>query len=119
MNSDNPQLGLRLVHADEIVGELYLEKGQRGIIGPYQVHLVSTKWWIGLDCANVQGIGFVFLGFFIIILGVCLTYFMPPREILVHAGDEVCVVSWYPGRFADFYTSELEDIVQSGKSSDH
>jgi len=114
MGSTNPLLVLRLVDENKTIAELSLAKKQEEELGPYRVRLVDSRWWVGLECTRIKGLAFVFLGFFIIILGVGLTYFVPPRVIVLQPTENGCLIRWYPGRFADCYESELEDILKNG-----
>lgn len=111
---DNPLLGLRLVRGEQVVSELYLEKDQAGQLGPYEVKLAGVKWWVALDCANVRGVWLVYLGFFIIILGVGLTYFLVPQEIFLSVREDGCFISRSRSRFDELYESEMQDIISHG-----
>jgi len=53
----------------------------------------------------------IFLGFFIIILGGGLTYFMPPREVYLRKEEDGFSISWKATRFENFYKEEYERII--------
>jgi cytochrome c biogenesis protein len=110
MESANPLLVMRLVDKGTILGELPLRTGEVGQVGPYTARLVAVKRWAGIIFVDITGIGGVFFGFFIIILGSGLTYFMTPRELyFVKDGDQTLVV-WKASRFENLYRDEFDKI---------
>lgn len=111
--SDNPLLVLRLLSAkQEIVGELALQRGGRGALGPYQVELVQVKRWASFVALDSQGIPGVFLGFFIIVLGVALNYFTIPREFRCEKREEGFRLTWKGRRYQQLYQQEYEIIME-------
>ena len=111
MAGDNPQLVLRLLNDDKLLGELSLKIGETGRLGPFQARLVGMKRWTGLIFVDITGMPFVFFAFFVIIVGSGLTYFMPPRELLVRQEGQHLYLTWKPGRFPGFYKDELDNIL--------
>jgi hypothetical protein len=108
----NPILTLRLIEGRSIIGELGLRLHQEGKLGPYRATLIDIKRWTTLICVRIHGIPLVFLGFFFIILGAFLVYCMPPREFYVQRQDDKLCVGWLPGRFADLYRDEYDQIMK-------
>ncbi len=112
IDSGTPQLVLRLDLAGESAGEISLLPGQQGSLGPYTARLIGTARWTGLVFSDLQGMGLVFFGFFVIIGGGVLIYCLPPREIVLQAAGTGCRLAWKAGRFAAFYESELQGILE-------
>jgi len=117
IDSDNPLLTLRLLQFGKVIEELSLVNGQSGRIGPYEATLVGTTRWAGLVFTDIKGINLLFFGFFIIIFGGILTYFMPPREVQLKQTAEIWTFKWRASRFTDFYERELHDIIQEAGGS--
>jgi len=111
MNSINPLLVMRLVDEEQVIGEISLRKGESGALGPYTVRLVDIARWSGIIFVDITGMPGIFLGFFIIILGGGLTYFMPPREFYLRKEEVGASIMWKATRFEDFYKEEYERIV--------
>jgi hypothetical protein len=110
--SDNPLLILRLIDDGLVAGELPLTRGASGQFGPYIATLTATNKWACFIFSDIKGIPLIFLGFFVIIFGGGLLYFMPPRSVLVQRKKTGVVLIWKSGRFADFYENEIENIIQ-------
>lgn len=117
MISNNPLLTIRLVQNNSVVGMVSLTPGQRGQLGPYSTNLVAATKWTGLLFSDVSGMGVLFFGFFITILGSGLAYFQLTREIILQkVGNQWCF-SWEPGKFAEFYQSEIKVLTEDEKSN--
>ncbi|OGW25041.1 MAG: hypothetical protein A2X59_06470 [Nitrospirae bacterium GWC2_42_7] len=113
MDSNNPLLVMRLMQREKIAAELQLKTGEHGRLGPYDVTLVHVARWGNVICVKNKGMPGIFLGFFIIISGVSLTYFMPPREIYIKSSDGSLFLSFRSGRFKSLYREEFEKIYKS------
>lgn len=111
MNSTNPLLVLRLVDDEKVVSELPLKNGESGQLGPYMVQLAGVSKWSGFIFVDITGMPGIFFGFFIIILGSGLTYFMPPREFYVKKEDSEISLMWKASRFESLYREEHEKVL--------
>ncbi|MCL4477451.1 MAG: cytochrome c biogenesis protein ResB [Nitrospirae bacterium] len=111
ITSANPLLILRLVDKERVIGEIPLKIGESGQLGLYSVKLVNVSRWAGIIFVDITGMPGIFLGFFIIILGGGLTYFMPPREVYLRSEDGGFYVTWKATRFEDFYKEEYERVI--------
>jgi hypothetical protein len=109
----DPVLTLRLINNNKVVDELSLRLGQEGQLGPYRAQLLRITRWTSLICVRLYGIPLVFLGFFFIILGAFLVYCTPSREFHVTLQDDRLFVGWLPGRFADLYRDEFDQVMHS------
>lgn len=112
MTGGNPLFMMRLMDGKNIVAELPLKIGETGSIGPYAATLVHASPWGGLIFIDITGMGGVFFGFFIIVLGGSLTYFCSPREFYVKGNDGGCRVSWRAAKFEHLYRLEFEEITK-------
>lgn len=109
--SVNPLLVMRLVDGKKVIGETSLKIGERGELGPYRVRLLGVSKWVGIIFLDIIGMPGIFFGFFIIILGSGLTYFMPPREFYVKKEDNGIFLMWKASRFESFYGEEYEKVL--------
>lgn len=109
--SDQPLLVVRLLDGERVVGELPLTVGGSGPLGPYTVTLARSARWGGLIFIRSHGMVGIFCGFFLICLGGGLSYFFPPREILLQGGGAGCRLSWRGTRFAAMYRDEFAAVV--------
>ncbi len=110
MISDDPLLVLRLVFGKEVLDERALRPGESGQLGEYTVRLTRTEEWAGIIFVKSFGMGGVFLGFFVIVLGGVLIYFTVPRQVVLHrvehGYDYFCTAS----HFAGLYEEEFAEI---------
>ncbi len=111
ITSANPLLILRLVDKERVIGEIPLKIGESGQLGLYSVKLVNVSRWAGIIFVDITGMSGIFLGFFIIILGGGLTYFMPPREVYLRHAENGISVTWRASKFEDFYKEEYERVI--------
>lgn len=110
----NPLLTLRLDSQGKEKGQLPLQIGEKGAIGPYSFELRAFTPWSRLIVVKFAGMPMIFFGFLIISLGGLLHYFTPPREALVHrtenGGATVC---WRATKFAGLYRDELATLKKA------
>jgi hypothetical protein len=112
--TENPLLVVRVDNQGRQEGQVSLLAGSAGNVGGYQLRLLKVDKWAGLIVVKLYGIGGVFFGFFLLILGGVLHYFTPPREVLVQQGSEgELLVSWRGTKFADFYRDEFDSLEQA------
>ncbi|WP_298268812.1 cytochrome c biogenesis protein ResB [Geobacter sp.] len=111
MAGENPELVLRLTEGRRVVADLSLTRGGTGMLGPYRATLVAVKRWAGLIFIDTVGMGGIFFGFFIIVLGGAFNYFFPPREFTVRDADGGCRVSWRAAGSEKLYRDEFETIL--------
>jgi cytochrome c biogenesis protein len=112
MLSLSPLLVMRLVDRGRVIGEVSLKNGKSGQLGPYTATLVDVSMWAGMIFVDITGMTGIFIGFFIIILGGGLTYFMPPREFYIKKEESgLFIISWKATRFESFYRDEYEKIA--------
>jgi len=119
MNGGNPLLNIMIMdNKTKLVKEVNLKLGESGELGPYTAKLVYISKWSGLIFVKDPGISGVFIGFSIIIIGVMLSYFMPPREFLVRKEGDGFSIVWLPTKFEKFYEEEFKEICASFAWSD-
>jgi cytochrome c biogenesis protein len=112
MLSQNPLLIMRLVDKGRVISEVLLKKGGSGQLGPYTATLDNVSMWAGMIFVDITGMPGIFLGFFIIIIGGGLTYFMPPREFHIRKEESgLFIINWKATRFESFYREEYEKIA--------
>ena len=109
--SDNPLLVIRLMDHKRVLGELSLQQGESGQLGPYKARLMNIKEWTEFVFVNTPGILWVFFGFFIIILGGILNYFTVPREFLCRKQKQGFLLTWQGSRFKHLYQDEGRAIL--------
>ena len=112
MNSTDPLLVLRLVDKEKVMGEINLRKGESGKIGPYSASFLDASKWAGIIFVDITGMPGIFLGFFIIIAGSALTYFVPPREFFVRREGSEFSLAWKATRFESFYKEEFDCVLK-------
>ena len=111
MLSTNPLLVIRLVDKGRVIGEVSLKNGESGQLGPYTATVTGISKWAGMIFVDITGMPGIFLGFFIIIIGGGLTYFMPPREFYIRKEDSgLFIITWKATRFESFYEEEYEKV---------
>ncbi len=113
MDSDQPQLVLRIVENAQVRGEASLVRGGRGQLGEYQAELVGVARWGEIVFVQLSGMPGVFFGFAVIVLGCCLIYFMPPREFLVRKEPTGLSLAWKATRFKEFYQHEQKRVLET------
>jgi cytochrome c biogenesis protein len=113
MLSTNPLLVMHLVDKGRVIGEVSLKNGEIGQLGPYTAALVDVSKWAGMIFVDITGMPGIFLGFFIIIIGGGLTYFMPPREFYIRNEGDGFSITWKATRFENFYRDEYEKVSSS------
>lgn len=110
MLSSNPLLVMRLVDKGRVIGEVSLKNGESGQVGPYTATVAGISRWAGIIFVDITGMPGIFLGFFIIIIGGGLTYFMPPREFYLRKEVDGFSITWKATRFESFYEEEYEKV---------
>lgn len=73
------RLTLRLTGDSGVAGQAILAVGQSGTLGPYTVRLLRVSQWAELVVSRSPGMGGIFAGFFLIMLGSGLLYLCPRR----------------------------------------
>ncbi len=111
----NPLLSLRLYEKDNLVGENSLMMNGFGQLGPFRVSLVQISWWTDILLDGSRGIAGIFSGFFLLLVGGCLGYFVAPREVLLSKAGDGYTVAWRTSKFADFYREEGDRIMAYGR----
>jgi hypothetical protein len=100
-----------IVEKEKVLGEVSLKTGEKKPFGPYAAELVHVAKWTSLIFTRSIGMAGVFAGFFIIIIGGTLTYFMPPREIhAVREGDGFNL-TFKSMKFRNLYEDEFKKII--------
>lgn len=118
MAGPDRQLVLRLLDRDgKEMGRLSLKRGEEGQLGSYTVRLLDIGRWSGFTFVRLSGMAVVFAGFFVIVLGVVLNYFFPPRELIARPADEGQLISWRAVRFPVFFREERDDILAALKET--
>jgi hypothetical protein len=107
----DPQLVLRLVEGEQILGEATLQEGNAGRLGPWTVRLARVGWWTDLLFEGSLGTTGIFAGFAVLLLGSALTFFAVPREVIVRARSGGSAVQWRGTRFTDLYQEERERVL--------
>ncbi|MBI4849337.1 MAG: cytochrome c biogenesis protein ResB [Nitrospirae bacterium] len=119
MTGGNPLLNIMITDdKNKLVNEVSLKLGESGELGPYTARLVYISRWSGLIFVQDPGMSGVFFGFSIIIIGVMLSYFTPPREFLIRKEREGYSLVWIPTKFEKFYEEEFKEICSSFAWSD-
>ena len=113
MDSANPLLVVRLVDRGKVIDEISLKQGESRQIGPYFARLVKVSRWAEIIFTDITGMPGIFLGFFIIIAGGSLTYFIPPREFYIRRVEGGFSFIWRASRFEKFYREEYERIQEA------
>jgi len=109
--SDDPQLVLRLQEGERVLGEATLQAGQEARLGPWDVRLVRAGWWTELLFEGSRGVGGIFTGFFLLVAGAGLVFFLAPREVVLRATPGGCTVRWRCARFPEMYRLEGERLL--------
>jgi hypothetical protein len=109
----DPELVLRLVEGDRVLGEATLREGETSQLGPWAVRLARVGWWTEILFEGSLGTTGIFAGFGVLLLGGVLSFFAVPREVLVRAGPEGTRVLWRTLRFPDLYREEGEALLAS------
>lgn len=110
MLSQNPLLIMRLVDKGRAISEVSLKKGGSGQLGPYTATVAGISMWAGIIFVDITGMPGIFTGFFIIIIGGGLTYFMPPREFYLRKEGDGFSITWKATRLESFYEEEYEKV---------
>lgn len=108
-------LTMKIAETENIIGEVSLRVGESKPFGPYTAKLVHVSKWSGVIFVESYGMSGIFTGFFIIMVGVSLTYFMPPRDVTVRIDENCCSLSWRAARFGTFYETEFREIERTIK----
>lgn len=112
MDGTNPLLFLRLLDGKREISRISLKRGESGRLGDMKVRLVKVERWTNLIFVNISGMPFIFLGFFIVVLGTVLNYMTVPREFIARKTDGGYCVNWRAAKFADFYADEFKEILE-------
>lgn len=115
----NPEFILKLQEGKTVIAEASLTKGRPVRIGPYTATLVEVRPWAGLIFMDTPGMGILFFGFFITVLGGFLHYFTPPREFSVAGSESGVSIGWSALRDPPLYRQEYETVVNSLSGSVH
>ena len=107
----NPLLTLRLYEGDTMKEERSFRLNGRGSLGPYTVHLADMRLWTNLLFDGSRGIAGIFTGFFLLLLGGGLGYFVIPREVVLSGTADGYSTSWRAAKFPDFFREEGERIL--------
>ncbi len=116
MSGNNPLLIMKLHEKGDSaekgveLAEVMLTKGNKGTLGPYDVKFVGVAKWTGIIVTRNISLPGIFAGFSIIILGVCLIYFFPPREFIIQAEGGMMKISWRAVRFEELFIDEYEEL---------
>ncbi|MHC4604099.1 MAG: cytochrome c biogenesis protein ResB [Planctomycetota bacterium] len=94
----------------KVIDIVSLKIGESRKLGPYTAQLVHVSRWSGMIFVKSIGMSGIFSGFFIIILGVSITFFMPPREFLVRKDEKGVYITWRATKFEKFYDEEYKKI---------
>jgi hypothetical protein len=106
-----PRLAVRLYDGKTLLGETWLGNGESGGIGPYTLSVVHVARWSTLLFSRARGMGWVFFGFLLIVVGAGLDYFCPPRECLVRKADGGALLYWRATRFPAFFAEEFDRLL--------
>lgn len=120
-SAGNPILTLRLVRNEDIVGEQPFSGTGSGVLGDTQVSVDIATRWSMIALEQSRGIGILFAGFFIILLGAVLIYAATPREVtLVRREDDTVIADWHAVRFSALYANEerMLRIAAAGAKED-
>jgi hypothetical protein len=107
----NPELVLRLMSGGRMVEEARLVTGGAVRLGPYQVRLSEVRNYGHLLIVGSLGTAGVFAGFFIILMGALMVYFVVPREVVLWKGDGKELVGWRSSRFGELYREEEQQLM--------
>ncbi len=113
MQSNNPLLNILIIDREKSAKEASLKIGESRELGPYTARLVYVSRWSELIFVKDPGMSGVFSAFFIIIAGVMLTYFTPPREFILQKKAEGFSLVWRPSKFERFYEDEFKAILSA------
>jgi len=113
MLSTKPLLVMQLVDKGSVIGKVSLKDGESGQLGPYTATVAGISRWAGIIFVDITGMLGIFLGFFIIIIGGGLTYFMPPGEFYLKKEGEGFSITWKATKFDRFFEEEYEKISSS------
>ena len=108
----NPLLVLRLFEDDRILAETTLTNGQQRRFGPYDLKLLGVAWWTEILFEGSRGTTGIFTGFFLLLCGGGLAYFVVPREALLCRAGSGYTFYWRATRFPAFYQEEQEDLMR-------
>lgn len=106
------RLKMDIVKKEKVLAEVSLRAGEKKPFGPYTAKLVHVAKWTGLIFTKSTGMPGIFAGFFIIIIGGTLTYFMPPREINAVKEGEGFNLAWKAAKFGNLYEDEFKRILE-------
>jgi cytochrome c biogenesis protein ResB len=113
MKSNNPLLNLLIVEGNKAIHEVTLKIGESKYLGPYKAQLVKVSLWSAIIFVRSFGMYGVFSGFFVIIMGVSLSYFMPSREFILRKNEKHISVIWKASSFEKFYIDEYRHIIRT------
>jgi cytochrome c biogenesis protein ResB len=118
MQGNNQLLNLLIIGEDKSIHEVWLRRGETGMLGPYTVKFTDVSLWSALVFVKGHGMYGIFTGFFIIVLGVSLIYFTPPREFLLKKAEKGLYLTWRASNFERFYRDEYDSILALSKDRD-
>jgi hypothetical protein len=111
-------LDMKIAEKENVIDEVALKIGEVKRFGPYNVRLVRVTPWSSIIFVRSAGMPGIFTGFLIIIAGVSLTYFTPPREVIAIREEQDMRLSWRASKFESFYEDEFKKISEVlGKST--
>lgn len=112
MNSDNPELVLRLADKGKELARTRVTIGRNGMLGEYRVELKKVVKWSTLIFVDTNGMPILFTGFAIIMLGGLIRYLFPPRELIaIKQKDEHFNVFWKASEFRSFFLEERDMLI--------
>lgn len=106
----NPLLVVRFKEGDSISEQRPVTRGETVTVNGYRLSILDVRKWTGIIFVDITGMPGIFFGFFIIIAGAFVHYFMPAREIILYTQGDKLLLSWKATEFADLYTEELTQI---------
>ncbi len=112
MLGEDPLLVLRLSHGPES-SELALRPGESGVLGEHTVLLQRVEKWGGVIFVRSFGMGGVFCGFSLLVLGGALLYFTVPRQVVLERTGDGYRYAFRAAHFAGMYEEEFRELERA------
>ncbi len=116
-------LVLRMIEDGNILGELTLRNGEKGMLGTTEVSLLGVRKWTGVIIDAGKGMVSVLAGFLLIIAGTIFIYCAVPRGITAKKTDNGYILGWRVySRYASAFQHEYQTIrmrIKDGKQDEH